>query len=58
MSPFRHILSFEAYAAIRHPSPYLVDVARDGARLVLLGGHHSTDPGDRVFAEAFKVWKQ
>lgn len=49
MSFARHILSFKEYATIRHASPYLVDVAREDARLVLLGGHHTTDPADRLF---------
>jgi len=29
--------------------PYLVDVRRDGSRLLLFGGLHSTDPGDPTF---------
>jgi hypothetical protein len=49
MQPSRHILTFEAYAAIRHPTPYVVDVGRDGSRLVLLGGHHSSDPAHPIF---------
>lgn len=50
MSPAsRHILSFAAYAAIRHPTPYLVEVEHDGSHLVLLGGHHSSDPADPIF---------
>ena len=49
MLPSRHILSFAEYAAIRHPVPYVVDVARDGARLVLLGAHHTSDPADPIF---------
>jgi len=51
MEPFSHIMSFAEYAAIRHPTPYLVDVGRDGARLVLLGGHHSSDPAHPIFGE-------
>jgi hypothetical protein len=47
--PGRHILSFAAYAAIRHPTPYVVDVAADGRRLVLFGGRHSSDPADPMF---------
>ena len=45
----RRILSFADYAAIRHPVPYLVEVERDGSRLSLLGGLHSTDPADPIF---------
>ena len=45
----RHILSFAEYAATRHPTPYLVEIARDGAHLSLLGGLHSTDPADPMF---------
>ncbi len=51
MPSSRHILSFAEYAAIRHPTPYLVDVGRDGSRLLLLGGHHSTDPADSIFGD-------
>jgi hypothetical protein len=44
-----HILSFADYAAIRHASPYVVDVRREAARLVLFGIRHSSDPGDATF---------
>ena len=49
MPASRHILSFAEYAAIRHPTPYSVEVGRDGSRLVLLGLHHTTDPADPIF---------
>jgi hypothetical protein len=49
MPPNHHILSFAEYARIRHSAPYVVDVARDGARLVLFGVRHSSDPGDPMF---------
>src|SRR2546426_6007298 len=49
MPPSRHILSFAEYAAIRHPTPYVVEVARDGARLLLFGGRHSSQPADPIF---------
>src|SRR5262245_20609269 len=49
MPPSRRILSFARYAGIRHPTPYLVEVSGDGSRLLLLGGHHSSDPADPVF---------
>ena len=49
MSLARHILSFEQYAAIRHPTPYVVDVTRDGARLLLFGGRHTSEPADPIF---------
>lgn len=50
MPPSRHILTFAEYAAIRHPTPYVVDVARAGARLVLFGSAHSSDPAHPTFA--------
>ena len=49
MRSSRHILSFAEYGAIRHPTPYLVEVGRDGSHLSLLGGLHSTDPADPIF---------
>ena len=49
MPPGRQILSFAEYAAIRHPTPYLVDVTRGGSRLLLFGGRHSSDPSDPMF---------
>jgi len=49
MRTSRHILSFAEYAAIRHPTPYLVEVERDGSHLSLLGGLHSSDPADPMF---------
>jgi hypothetical protein len=49
MRSSRHILTFAAYAAIRHPTPYLVEVERDGSCLSLLGGLHSSDPADPMF---------
>jgi hypothetical protein len=45
----RHILSFAEYAAVRHPTPYLVEVERDGLHLALLGGLHSSDPANPMF---------
>jgi len=51
MPSSRRILSFAEYAAIRHPTPYLVEVERDGSSLLLLGGHHSTDPADPIFGD-------
>ena len=50
MRSSRHILSFAEYAAIRHPTPYLVEVAHDGSHLSLFGGLHSSDPADPMFA--------
>jgi hypothetical protein len=49
MSLARHILSFAEYTAIRHPTPYLVDIARSESRLLLFGGRHSSDPADPMF---------
>src|SRR5437868_1903882 len=49
MRSSRHILSFADYAAIRHPTPYLVEVDGDGSHLSLLGGLHSSDPTDPIF---------
>jgi hypothetical protein len=51
MRPVRHILSFAEYAAIRHPTPYLVEVECGGSHLSLLGGLHSTDPADPIFGQ-------
>src|SRR5438874_871385 len=51
MEPSRRILSFAEYAAIRHPTPYLVEVGRNDSRLLLLGGHHSSDPAHPIFTE-------
>jgi hypothetical protein len=45
----RHILSFAQYGAIRHATPYVVDVARGGSRLLLFGGLHSSDPAEPMF---------
>jgi hypothetical protein len=50
MPPSRLIRTFEEYAAIRHPTPYLVDVGAGGpSRLMLFGGRHSSDPADPMF---------
>ena len=49
MPPSRRILTFAEYAAIRHATPYVVDVRRDGARLLLFGGWHSSDPALPMF---------
>ena len=45
----RHILSFAEYAGIQHPTPYAVDLAHGGSRLLLLGTRHSSDPTDPTF---------
>lgn len=49
MPPSRPILTFAEYAAIRHPTPYIVDLARGGSRLLLFGGQHSSDPVHPMF---------
>ncbi len=49
MSTSRHILTFAQYAAVRHASPYVVDVGGDGTRLVLFGARHGSDPADPMF---------
>jgi hypothetical protein len=49
MPPSRHILSFAEYAAMRHATPYVVDIARGGSRLVLFGSQHSSDPAHPMF---------
>ena len=49
MPSARHILTFAEYAAIRHATPYVVDLEREGGRLVLFGGRHSSDPSDPMF---------
>src|SRR5262245_3033417 len=51
MPPSRYILTFAEYAAIRHSTPYVVEVGHDGARLVLFGGYHSSDPADPIFGD-------
>jgi hypothetical protein len=43
------IMSFEEYAAVRHPTPYVLDLVHDGARLVLFGSQHSSDPAHPMF---------
>jgi hypothetical protein len=50
MAAADHILSFAAYAARRHPTPYVVDLGRADRRLLLFGGRHSSDPTDPMFA--------
>jgi hypothetical protein len=42
-------MSFAQYATLRHATPYVVDVARGGARLLLFGGPHSSDPAHPTF---------
>jgi hypothetical protein len=49
MPPSDRILTFAEYATIRHATPYVVDVRRDAARLVLFGGWHSSDPAVPMF---------
>jgi hypothetical protein len=45
----QRILTFAQYGARRHAMPYVVDVRRDGARLVLFGGMHSSEPALPMF---------
>src|SRR5262245_10856200 len=58
MRSSRHILRFSEYAAVRHPTPYLVEVERDGSYLSLLGGLHSTDPADPMFGHIEEVFSR
>jgi len=55
MPPSGHILSFAEYAAIRHPTPYVVDVARGGSRLVLFGGAQHRSGGADVRPDRSRV---
>lgn len=48
-STSRHILSFAEYGALRHPTPYVVDVESRKSRLLLFGGRHCSDPADPMF---------
>ena len=43
------ILSFAQYAAIRHATPYVVDIDGGASRLLLFGVRHSSDPADPMF---------
>jgi hypothetical protein len=46
----RHlILSFDAYAALRHPTPYIVELTHADRHLLLFGGPHTTDPAHPTF---------
>jgi hypothetical protein len=58
MPPSRHILTFAEYAAIRHPTPYVVDVRHDGRRLVLFGAQHSSDPAAPMFDQIETAFTQ
>ncbi|MEO8606225.1 MAG: hypothetical protein ABI629_26880 [bacterium] len=58
MPPSRHILTFEQYAALRHPTPYLVDLRRGAARLVLFGSAHSSDPAHPGFDQIEAAFQQ
>jgi len=49
MQPSRRILTFAEYAAIRHTTPYVVEVERGPSRLLVFGGRHSSDPADPMF---------
>jgi len=49
MPPSDKILSFDEYAALRHPTPYIIDLTRDRSRLLLFGGRHTSDPADPMF---------
>jgi hypothetical protein len=51
MTTARHILSFAEYAALRHATPYVVDVRRGRSRLLLFGTQHSSDPQHPMFAQ-------
>lgn len=43
------ILTFPEYAALRHGTPYIVDVANADTRLMLFGSWHSSDPSHPMF---------
>jgi hypothetical protein len=49
MPPSSHIMTFAEYAAIRHATPYIVDVRRHERRLLLFGAQHSSDPTASMF---------
>src|SRR5262245_25533548 len=58
MPPSRHILSFTEYAAIRHLTPYVVEIAHRDSRLLLFGGRHSSDPADAMFAQLEAAFRE
>jgi hypothetical protein len=56
MTPPQHILSFAEYAAIRHPTPYVLDLSGARGRLVLFGGRHTSDPADPMFESIARLF--
>jgi hypothetical protein len=58
MPPSRRIMTFPEYAAIRHATPYVVDARRNGARLLLFGGWHSSDPALPMFDQIATAFAQ
>lgn len=50
------ILTFAEYAAVRHPTPYLVDLPRGGRRLIVFGVQHSSDPTLPVFGQIERLF--
>jgi len=58
MPPFRHILTYAQYAALRHPTPYVVEVGDAASRLVLFGAPHGTDPAHPVFDQIEAAFEQ
>lgn len=49
------ILTFSEYAAVRHGTPHIVDVASGKMRLVLFGSWHSSDPSHPMFDQIESV---
>lgn len=58
MSPDGQILTFAEYGALRHATPYVVDVRQGGARLVLFGGTHSSDPALPMFGQIASLFER
>lgn len=51
-------MSFEDYAEMKHKTPYVFELEKNGKKLVYFGASHSQDPNDPMFADIEKKFKE
>jgi hypothetical protein len=51
-------MSFAEYARLRHPTPYVLRLARGEARLVVFGVRHGSDPADPMLADLERAFDE
>ncbi len=51
-----HVMTCEQYARVRHDTPYILQCARGGGRMIYYGARHVYDPADAQVQDIERFW--